>query len=106
MIWLSWQKGLILTFFVVVLKSIELVVEAALLQEVLVRPYFPNHAFVQDDDLVNLVDSRQAMRNDNGSTICHDPTCSLLNQVLSCGIDTGSRFVQYQNARVESERAG
>ena len=58
---------LLFQLLLLVLQFVESAVDAVMLQELVMRAHFADLALVQDDDLVNLLNSRQSMRNDNGS---------------------------------------
>lgn len=69
------------------LGVVEVCVESALLNKLLVRAFFDDVALVHDENYVGVLDCREAVSDDEGSFVLHELFKSLLNFEFGAGID-------------------
>src|SRR5262249_29694253 len=82
------------------LKLIQLVINAALRKQLLMRTDFAHTALVHDDDLIALLNRRKAMCNDDRCTPFHESIDRLSDPDFRLSINAGRRFVQNKNSRI------
>src|SRR5262249_24738876 len=69
------------------------------------RPQLTDFAFVQHDDLVDVLNRREPVRDHERRASGHQALHRIVNQTLSLGIDRARRFVENQYPWIERERA-
>ena len=67
---------------------------------------FHHLTVIQDDYLVGVADSGQAVGDNDGSAALQHALQSLLDQHLGIGVDVGGRFIQDDDARVTHHGPG
>src|SRR5688572_28121920 len=82
------------------LALIEVVVQAAQLEQIVMSPTFDDAAFLHDADLIGVLDGTQAMGDDDRGATMQQALQRFLNQTFGEGIDTGGGFIQNQDARI------
>jgi hypothetical protein len=82
------------------LRLVEMSIQAALGQQLLVRAALDNSPAIQHQDQVGRQDGAEAMGDDDASTFCHYSLERILNQTLRFTIEMARRFIEHQNARV------
>ena len=87
-----------------VLQLEQLEVDAALGQQLLMRALLAHDALVQHQDLVHVLDRRQAVGDGDRRPARHQHAERITNEQLGLGIDAGRRFVEDEDARVERQR--
>ena len=80
-----------------VLQLIQLEVDAALRQQLLVGARFAQLALVQDEDLVHVLDGRQPVRDGDRRAACHQDVQRVPDQHLGLGVDARRRLVEDQD---------
>src|SRR5919198_865939 len=89
-----------------ILELVEAIVETPPLQELAMRALFDDTALVQHDDAVDVLDRREAMRDDDRGPSPEQLCQRVLNQVLRLGVHRGRRLVQDEHdLGVEGDRA-
>src|SRR5579864_4760771 len=88
-----WGDG---DFLVFVLQLVELVVNAALGEQLLVRAHLAYAALVHDDNLVGALHRREAMRDDQGGAALDHAAERFAHAEFGFGVDARSRFVKNQ----------
>src|SRR5882724_2679107 len=89
-----------------VLQLIELPVNPALGEELLVRSHFADLAFVHDDDLVGALDGRKAVGDDQRGAAFDHAAEGVADAEFGFGVDAGGGFVEDQDLRIVRQRAG
>src|SRR5271156_538681 len=80
-------RPLCIRLLIFVLQLIELVVNAALGQQLLVRSHLADLAFVHHDDLVGALDGGETVRDDQGCSAFHHAIERVAHTELGLGID-------------------
>ena len=93
-------------FLVLVLQLVQLPVNPAQRQQLLVRAGFAQLAFVHHQNAVGALDRRQPVRDDDRRAPFHHAGQRVAHAKLGLGIDARSGFVQNQEARIVRQRAG
>src|SRR5215469_1588532 len=91
---------------VFVLQLIELPVDAAMRQQLLVVADLAHLAFVHGDDLVGALNRGEPVRDDHRGSAFHHVGKSVAYPQLGVGIDAGRGFIQDQDLRIMRKRAG
>ena len=87
------------------MKLVELEVDAALGEELLVSAHFADLAFVHDDDLVGTLHGRKAVGDDQRCASLDHAVERVAHAEFGFGIDAGSGFVENQDFRFMSQGA-
>src|SRR5579863_4733858 len=82
---------------IAVLQLIQLVVNPALGQQLLVSPDLPHLTFVHDDDLVGALDGRKSMSDDHRGAAFDHVAQSIADAKFGLSIHTGSGFIENQD---------
>src|ERR1700733_2287737 len=93
-------------FLLFVLELIEAVVDAALGEEFLVCALFAQAAFVEDEDAVGVLNSAEAMRDDECGAAAEEAVERFADQEFGFGIDARCGFVEDEEARIVREGTG
>src|SRR5690606_3562940 len=88
------------------LELVEAGVEAAALEELVVRALLAQLAAVEDEDAVGVLDGGEAMGDDDGGAAAHEGVERMLDLALERGVDGAGGLVEDEDERVEGERAG
>ena len=67
---------------------------------------FDDSSFLDDGDGFGVADGAQAVSDDHGGPISHDPVERFLDDVLGLGVQRAGRFVEEENSRVLEDRPG
>ena len=70
------------------------------------RAFLDDSAVVHDDDAVGGADGREAVRDDDGGAVVHQPVERVLDQPLAFRVERGRRFVEQKQGRVAQQRPG
>src|SRR5690349_1251229 len=70
------------------------------------RADFADFALVHDDDLIYRLNRRQTVGDDQRRAPFHQPLDRIADEDFGLRINRAGRFVEYQHARVEGQRAG
>ena len=81
-------------------------VVAAQGEEFLVRAALDDAAFVQDDDLVGVLDGAEAVGDGDGGAAGHELLEGLLDAALGLGVERGGGLVEDEDGRVLEDGAG
>ena len=76
------------------LRRLHLVINTSGCHELLMIPMFDNITIYHDENDISILNSGQAVGDDEASTTHHELAESLLNQDFCSGIDGGSRLIQ------------
>ena len=87
------------------LQIIQLPIQTAQLQELLVRAALADFALVHDDDLVRVLDCGQTVRDHDRRPALHQLFQCLRDQALRLSVNVCRRLVQHENGRLIGERA-
>src|SRR5271157_3479610 len=85
---------------ILILQLIQLPVNPALGQQLLVRSHFAHLAFVHHDDLVGALDGGEPVRDDQRRPPFHHAVERVAHPELGLGIDARSRLIENQNLRI------
>ena len=88
------------------LAAPELGIDAAVLDQFLMRARLDDPALVEDDKPVHLGQRRQAMRNGDHRLAVHQREEVFLDRRFHFGIERRGRLVEHQNRRVLEQDAG
>ena len=88
--------------FILKLKQLE--IETSVSEQLLVRADFSDRALVQYQDLVHVLNGREAMRDGNRGSTRHQGGERISNQQLGFRIDARCGFVENEHARIERQR--
>ena len=88
------------------LALVQLLVEAALRQQFFVGSALNDVAGLHDQDLVSVLDGRQAMGHDKARAALHQLLKGILHQHLGTGVDAGRCLIQNQNWRASQHDTG
>jgi hypothetical protein len=91
---------------VLVLQLVELPVESAVGEQLLVRAHLAQLPFVHDQDHLGALDCRQAVRDKYAGAAFDHALEGPANAQFRVGIDAGGRFVQDENTGIVGQRAG
>src|SRR5208282_5905447 len=89
-----------------VLLGIEIVIAAAHGVEFFVGAVFDNLSLLDDQNLIGAADRRKPMRDHERGAPLHQVGKTLLNQLLRFRVETGSGFIENQDARFRQNGAG
>src|ERR1039458_1555199 len=92
-------------FLVLVLQQVELPIDAAGGQQLLVRAGFAQLAFVQYGDAAGALDGRQAVRDDDRSAPLHHAVERVADLEFGLRVDARRGLVENQIARLARQRA-
>ena len=67
--------------------------------------FFPNFAFMNDENAVRMFDRRQPVRDDQCRAVFEQLIQRFLNQRFGVRVDRTGGFVEDENFRVEGQRA-
>ena len=81
-------------------------VEAALVEEGLVRALLDDLAVVDDDDVVRVADGAQAVGDDKGGAAFHQAQEALLNARLGARVDAAGGLVEDEDVGIGEDGAG
>src|SRR5437763_10507229 len=101
--------GSLCCFFKELLRGLavpEVGIEAARIEQLIVRSALNRATIVEDDDLVGVDDGRQAMSDHDRSPAFGHPVERLLDRLLSPAVERGGRLVQDQDRRGFEQGAG
>ncbi len=87
------------------LAHIQIVEEALLIEQFVELAALDDLTVVNDQDLIGVLDRADAVRYDETGSPMQQLLQRGLNQLLSAGIHTRSRFVEDQDARIRQRRA-
>ena len=79
------------------LGVVEVCVESALLNKLLVRTFFDDVALVHDENHVRIFDCREAVRDDKRRLVLHEFFKRLLNLDFRASVDRACRFVENEH---------
>src|SRR5690348_8654030 len=89
-----------------VLELVEAVIDAALREEILVRPELHDAPLVQDDDAVDVLNGRETVGDDDRRPPDHQLRERVLDEVLRLGVHRARRLVEHEeDLGVERDRA-
>src|SRR6202521_5566212 len=88
------------------LLGIKIVIAAAQGIEFFVCAVFDNPSQFDDQDLIGAADGGKPVRDDEGRSSLHQVGKTLLDQLLRFRVETGSRFVENQDARLRENGPG
>src|SRR5581483_702289 len=77
-----------------VLQLVETVVDAALREEIVVRPHLHDAALVEHDDAIDVLDRRQTVGDDDRGPADHQLRERVLDEVLGLRVDGARGFVE------------
>ena len=82
------------------LRVVEVVIESAFLDELLVRAFFDDVALVHNEDYVCVLDGGEAVRNDKRCLVLHKFFKRLLDFEFGAGVDGTRGLVEYEHRRM------
>jgi len=88
------------------LQIVEPLIDAALVDQFLVRSHLADASLGQYHDLVGAANGREPVRDDNHGAVLHQVGQGLLNEQLGFGVEVRGSLVQDQNGRVLEQGAG
>src|SRR5215469_7833737 len=88
------------------LEIVEATIQAVSRIKLRVSPALHNPAFLQYDDLVRVLDRRQAMGDDQHGAVLHQVVDGVLHEALRLGIELAGGLVQNEDGRVPQHRPG
>src|SRR3954467_14156501 len=89
-----------LNFLLLVLQLIELPVDTAFRQQLLMCADFPQLRFVHDDNTMGVLDGGEPVRNNQGGSVRHQTRKRFSYPEFGFGIYAGGCFVQDQYSRI------
>ena len=93
-------------FLIAILELVELPVEAALGEQLLVGAALAKLAFVHDEDGVGALDGGEPVRDEDGGAAGDHAREREANAEFGVGVDGGGGFVEDEDAGVVGQRAG
>ena len=88
------------------LAQIQMVIEAAPIQKILVRALFDDLTIVDDQHLVGIADGAQPMGDHKAGPSFHQPQKGRLDPDLGAAVDAAGRLIQDQDARIGKDGPG
>ena len=82
------------------LRVVEVEIESAFLDELLVRAFFDDVALVHNEDYVRILYGWEAVRNDERGLVLHKFFKRLLDFEFGAGVDGTRSLVEYEHRRV------
>ena len=88
------------------LTDIQMVIKAALVEQLLMGAFFDDFAVVDDEHLVSVADGAEAVGDDEAGAALHQAQQGFLDARFGAGIDAAGGFVKDQDAGVGQDGAG